>query len=223
MIELQDVSFSYDQTIALQNVSIKIQPNEYIGIIGPNGGGKTTLLKLILGFLKPQTSTIIKDPNLKVGYVPQLHRFDRSFPLSVLELVGLGDVRAKDWKQKALAALEKVNLAEFSYRPFSALSGGQFQRALIARALMTEPSVLVLDEPTANLDIDAQEDVHTLLRSLKGQITIIMVSHDLQTIVNEVDRVLCVQGKVTSSLPNEICEHFTVGLYHKPLLDKEQK
>ncbi len=223
MIELRDVSFGYDQTMALKGVSIKIQPNEYIGIIGPNGGGKTTLLKLTLGFLKPQTGTIIKNPDIKIGYVPQLHRFDRLFPLSVLELVGLGDVRAKDWKQKAFAALEKVNLAEYAYRPFSALSGGQFQRALIARALMTEPSVLVLDEPTANLDVDAQEDVHALLRSLKKQITIIMVSHDLQTIVNEVDRILCVQGKVTSSLPNEICEHFAVGLYHKPLLDKEQK
>ncbi|MCB1117861.1 MAG: ABC transporter ATP-binding protein [Chlamydiia bacterium] len=223
MIELEDVSFGYDQTMALKNVSIKIQPNEYVGIIGPNGGGKTTLLKLILGFLKPQAGKITVNSRLKIGYVPQLHGFDKSFPLSVLELVGLGDVRSKDWKQKALCALEKVNLLDFAHRPFSSLSGGQFQRALIARALMIEPSVLILDEPTANLDVEAQEDVHTLLRSLKKQITIIMVSHDLQTIVNEVDRVLCVQGKVTSSLPSELCKHFAVGLYHKPLLEKEQK
>ncbi len=221
MIELKDLNFSYDHTPVLQNVSFNISPGEFIGIIGPNGGGKTTLLKLILGFLNPTSGTISKAPDLRVAYVPQIHRADTAFPLSVLELVGLGDIRSKSWKEKAMSALEKVNLTEFAHRPFAALSGGQLQRALIARALVAEPTLLILDEPTANLDVEAQEDIHTLLASMKKQITIVMVSHDLQTIVSSVDRILCVQGKVTSSLPNEICEHFTVGLYHKPLLDKE--
>ena len=217
LLELEDVQFSYDVTTVLQNVTLAIQEGEYIGIIGPNGGGKTTLLRLILGFLKP-TSGFIKLETDAIGYVPQHRGFDRQFPLSVLELVGLGNIHEKDWKEKALKALERVNLSEYKNRPFSSLSGGQLQRALIARALIANPKLLLLDEPTANLDTDAQEDIHALLRGLKGDMTILMVSHDLQTIVSEVDRILCVQGRVSSSLPQEICEHFTLGLYHKPLL-----
>ena len=220
MIELNDVEFGYDETLVLQKVSFSIGDGEYVGIIGPNGGGKTTLLKLILGFLKPKSGTITVDTDA-IGYVPQQRLYDRQFPLSVLEFVGLGLVTKKDWKKKARENLKRVSLLEYEDHPFSTLSGGQLQRALIARALISDPKLLLLDEPTANLDVDAQEDVHTLLKSLKGEMTIVMVSHDLQTIATEVDRILCVQGKVTPLMPKELCEHFTMGLYHKPLLDEE--
>lgn len=220
MIELNDVEFGYDETSVLKKVSFSIGDGEYVGIIGPNGGGKTTLLKLILGFLKPKSGRITIDTE-SIGYVPQQRLYDRQFPLSVLEFVGLGLVTKKNWKKKARENLKRVSLLEYEGRPFSTLSGGQLQRALIARALISDPKLLLLDEPTANLDVDAQEDVHTLLKSLKGEITIVMVSHDLQTIATEVDRILCVQGKVTPLMPKELCEHFTMGLYHKPLLDED--
>ena len=184
----------------------------------PMAAVKTTLLKLILRFLKPSSGHIeVLDQN--PAYVPQQRLHDRHFPLSALELVGLGLLKTKNWKPLALEALAQVGLESFASKPFSALSGGQLQRALIARALVSKPSLLLLDEPTANLDTQAQDEIHKLLRSL--DITILMVSHDLQTIIKEVDQILLVQTTVESSLPKDICEHFAMGLYHKPLLDKE--
>ncbi|MCB1108346.1 MAG: ABC transporter ATP-binding protein [Chlamydiia bacterium] len=220
MIELQNINFAYENTPILKNVNLKIESGEYVGIIGPNGGGKTTLLKLILGFLKPTSGTIhIDDQNL--AYVPQQRIHDRKFPISVLELVGLGILQMRDWKSSALQALEQVGLTSYAHQSFANLSGGQLQRALIARALVSQPKILLLDEPTANLDTSAQEDIHNLLRELKKDMTILMVSHDLQTIIQEVDRILLVQGTVTTRLPKDICEHFAMGLYHKPLIKEE--
>ena len=217
MIQLEDVIFAYDDLPILQDVNLKIETGEYIGIIGPNGGGKTTLLKLILGFLKPQHGTVSVD-DVKLAYVPQQRRYDRQFPISVEELVSQGLLNSSHWKTPVSEALQLVGLTDFAKQPFRALSGGQLQRALIARALVSNPSTLLLDEPTTNLDPEAQEDIHTLLRSLKTKMTILMVSHDLNTIINEVDRILCVQGTVSSTLPHDLCKHFIMGLYHKPIL-----
>lgn len=220
MISFQNVVFAYDDSPILRDVNLNIKAGEYIGIIGPNGGGKTTLLKLILGFLKPQKGTITVD-NAKLAYVPQQRRYDRHFPLSVEELVSQGLLHSSHWQPAVAEALQLVGLSAFTKKPFRALSGGQLQRALIARALVSNPSILLLDEPTANLDPEAQEDIHTLLRSFKKKMTILMVSHDLNTIINEVDRILCVQGTVSSTLPKDLCKHFAMGLYHKPILENE--
>jgi zinc transport system ATP-binding protein len=232
VIHLEHLSFSYPTTPVLKEVSFQINEGEFIGIIGPNGGGKTTLLKLIMGFLKPSSGKIEifgKPPQSSrnvLAYVPQTLRFDRQFPISVMELVLSGRLSHLPWygmfsqadKMAALEALEKVGLTEFQNKAFGTLSGGQAQRALIARALVSNPQLLLLDEPTASVDTQAEADIYNLLSQLRGNMTILMVTHDLRTAIDHVERVLCVQGSVISLKPQEVCEHFAIGLYHPPLI-----
>lgn len=232
VIEVQDLEFSYEKTPILLNVSLTIAEREFIGIFGPNGGGKTTFLKLLLGFLKPSKGQITllgtspKAACKQVGYVPQAMRFDRQFPLSVMELVLMGSLSKAYWwggfpqkvKEKAKEVLTKVNLLDKADQAFGTLSGGQAQRALIARALMNDPKLLLLDEPTANVDPEAENDIYHLLTELKGTMTILMVTHDLQAIVHRASRLLCVHRQITSLLPSAVCEHFALGLYHSPLI-----
>jgi zinc transport system ATP-binding protein len=232
IVNFENVAFSYQDTPVLKDLNFTIKENEFVGIIGPNGGGKTTLLKLMMGFLKPcigKVEIFHENPcnSLNsIAYVPQTARFDRQFPISVMELVLSGRLSHLSWhgqysendKIKALEALEKVNLTTFSKAAFGTLSGGQAQRALIARALVSEPKLLLLDEPTASVDAKAEADIYNILESLKGQMTMMMVTHDLAAVVNKLGRVLLVQGSVLSLTPKEVCEHFAVGLYHGPLI-----
>lgn len=229
-IAVSDLCFSYQKNHLLENVNFEITSGEFIGIMGPNGGGKTTLLKLLMGFLTPQSGTVRvfdKPPNearLKIGYVPQVHHTDRDFPITVLELVLLGALSKKifypsDAKTKAEALMEELGLISYKNHPFSSLSGGLAQRALLARALLSDPALLILDEPLANIDAHSSKAIMDRLESLKGEKTILMVTHDLRTIVERVDRILCVQTRVSSLLPSQICEHFALGLYHTPLID----
>lgn len=225
------VDFSYTDVSVLSDVSFSLQSGESIGIIGPNGGGKTTLLKLIMGFLKPTSGAVSlfgKPPGYSrqaLGYVPQATRFDRQFPISVFEVVLSGRLSRLPWYGKysqedydaVHAMLEKVGLLEFRKCAFGTLSGGQAQRTLIARALVSEPKVLLLDEPTASVDVHAEAHIYRLLNELRGNMTLIMVTHDLNAAINQVGRVLCVQNSVISLLPQEVCEHFALGLYHTPL------
>jgi zinc transport system ATP-binding protein len=223
-IEIEDLFFSYDSVSVLQRVHLQIRQGEFIGIMGPNGGGKTTLLKLMLGFLKPSYGTVsVKG---KVGYVPQVHRTDRDFPITLYELVLLGALSQttvwgtypKEVKARANELIDQLGLTAHKHKVFGALSGGLAQRALLARSLLSDPDVLLLDEPTANIDASSSAVIFHLLESLKGKKTILLVTHDLKTIIERVDRVLCVQGAVNAFLPKEVCEHFALGLYHTPLL-----
>ncbi len=234
VVSFENVNFSYPQTPVLQNVSFHIHAGECVGIIGPNGRGKTTLLKLLLGFLQPQgvirvfgkISEGTPLSGLPIAYVPQSIGFDKQFPISVEEVVLMGLLSQLPWygkfssaqKKKAKEILEKMDLAHLSNCPFGALSGGQAQRVLIARALVAEPLLLLLDEPTASIDREAEGQIFSTLRQLKGKVTILMVTHDLHVAIEEVDRVLCVQEKVVSLDPGQVCEHLGIGLYHKPLL-----
>jgi zinc transport system ATP-binding protein len=235
VIEFDQVSFSYQSTPVLNAVSFQVYPGEFIGMIGPNGGGKTTLLKLILGFLKPSKGTIrvfgrtpatqSKQPT-RLAYVPQSIRFDRDFPISVEEVVLSGLISHLPWygrfratdRKTAERALKKTGLDHLAKCPFGTLSGGQAQRVLIARALVSQPELLLLDEPTASVDSRAEADIYAILNQLKGQMTILMVTHDLRAAIDQVERVLCVQGGVISLKPEEVCKHFAFGLYHMPLL-----
>lgn len=233
-LEIKNLDFFYDKTPVLQSVSLSISNGEFVGIFGPNGGGKTTLLQLIMGFLKPSKGEILlfgespKAARIRVGYVPQAALYDRQFPLSVLELVLMGCLsKASFWgtfssevKEKAQKALDQVGLLDKQSASFGTLSGGQAQRALIARALVSSPDLLLLDEPTASVDTDAEAYIHQLLINMRGQMTILMVTHDLQAISQKVDRWLCVNTQVTSYQPKEVCEHFGLGLYHSPLLKR---
>jgi len=226
------VSYSYGDAAILQKVSLIIHRREFVGIIGPNGGGKTTLLKLAMGLLTPSQGCIRlfgiapKDAILKVGYVPQAVHFDRQFPISVEELVLGGRLSQLPWYGRfsrsdriaARRALERVGMLEYAHRPLSALSGGQAQRALFARALATPKlELLLLDEPTTNIDSKGEEDIYALLQQLRNEVTMVMVTHNLQTAISYFDRVICVHRHVAALSPEQVCEHFALGLYHSPL------
>ena len=233
-ILVEGVTFGYDDAESIiQDVSFTIQQGEFVGIIGPNGGGKTTLLKLLMGFLEPATGQISicgKSPKHHpngIAYVPQQLRFDKQFPITVMELVLGGRLSHLSWwgkfseedKNQALLALEKVQLIDLKDRAFGTLSGGQAQRALIARALAGNPKILLLDEPTANVDSQAEADILDLLLEIKSNLTILMVTHDIRAIIHTVGRILCVQNRVDSMSPEQLCEHFALGLYHFPLIE----
>ncbi len=230
-IEAEKLFYRVGSSTILEDVSFRIASGEFVGIFGPNGGGKTTLLRLLLGLIKP-TSGCIKvleesptEARIHIGYVPQIARFDRKFPISVLEVVTMGllkDLNAlgalsPKAKTQAKEVLCKVGLEGFETKPFSTLSGGQAQRVLLARALVSNPQVLLLDEPTASVDPGAEANIHELLKTLKGQVTMLMVTHDLKAIMHDVDRLLFVQRGASMMDKNQVCGHFALGLYHSPL------
>lgn len=232
IIELIDICFAYHDIPVLRNVTFNIHSGEFVGIIGPNGGGKTTLLKIIMGFLKPTSGEIKvfgkppENARLKLAYVPQSLHFDRQFPISVREVVLSGRLSNLSWygqythqdQKIASEALEKVNMSPQIDRSFGSLSTGQAQRVLIARALASEPKLLLLDEPTASVDPQSEAEIQAILKDLSYSMTLLMVTHNLQTIVNDVKRVICVQGESFPLKPEEVCEHFGMGLYHPPMI-----
>jgi zinc transport system ATP-binding protein len=221
MIEIEDVSFAYEKNPILENVSLKINKGDFVVVFGPNGGGKTTLLKVIMGFCKPQRGEIHLSSN-NIGYVPQVARFDKQFPISVLELVLTGALSQCSWwggypktvKEKGEEALKTVELWDLKDETFGNLSGGQAQRALIARALICNPEILLLDEPIASVDNQSEMKIYDLLLKLKGEMTIVMVTHDLQPILGKADRLFCIRKTATPLLPEDACGHFAIGLYH---------
>lgn len=228
ILQVENLSFAYNGAAVLEEVSFSVQEGEFIGIFGPNGGGKTTLLSLVMGFLKPVRGTIRvfdsspQQARSHIGWVPQIFHFDRHFPISVEEVVLGGRLAQLRWHghfstadyHSVSNALEKVKMEKFLKAPFATLSGGQAQRVLIARALVSSPSLLLLDEPTASVDYAAQKEIYQLLTSLKGEVTIVMVTHDLNSAVERVDRLFCVQKTVIPISPKKVCEHFALGLYH---------
>ncbi len=231
-ISISALSFSYENIPVLEQDALEIDKGSFVGIIGPNGGGKTTLLKLLMGFIHPTRGSIHvfgtspEKARLKIGYVPQFHKCDREFPITVQELVLLGALSKasvfgaypKEIKEKAFELIEELGLTAHIKQSFGALSGGLAQRALLARALLSDPELLLLDEPTANVDPSSTHMIMQRLEKLKREKTILLATHDLQTIAERVDLVLCVQGQITSYLPCDVCKHFAFGLYHTPLL-----
>lgn len=230
-VDLEHLSFAYEQDLVLRDVSARVMQGEFIGIIGPNGGGKTTLLKLIMGALTPSSGSVKIfgfPPSAmlsRIAYVPQTLGFDRQFPISVLETVLMGRLSKLTWygryRQEDLSAAQEalfaVGLQDTQERAFGTLSGGQAQRVLIARALVSHPDLLILDEPTAGVDVQTQQEIYKLLKTLCKDKTILMVTHDLNIAISHVHRVLCVQQQLYSLMPQEVCEHFALGLYHAPL------
>jgi zinc transport system ATP-binding protein len=219
-----DVAFSYDGEPVLRPSSFSIHRGAIVGIMGPNGGGKTTLLKLLMGFLHPKQGQIkvLGVPPAqcypRISYVPQFLKSDRDFPISVEELVRLGCLADCSKRSRVDEWLDRLGLTAHRKKRFGALSGGLAQRALLARALISDPDLILLDEPTANIDPPSTASIYDLLESLKGSKTILLVTHDIKTIVEKVDQILCVQGTIQCYLPGEVCEHFAMGLYHTPLL-----
>ncbi len=205
VITVKDVSFAYDNVPVLDNVSLEVEEKEFLGIIGPNAGGKSTLLKLMLGLLKPQSGSIRmmgKKPRQQrsnIGYVPQYPAFSRDFPITVKQAVLLGRLGMRGLcgrynrndHQAVEQALVEVEADNLSNRLIGALSGGQLQRVLLARALVSDPKILILDEPTANIDMRLENDIFDQLKQLNERMTIIVVSHDIAFISDYVHRVAC--------------------------------
>ena len=236
LIHAENLSFQYGKTPILEAINLKIEQAQFVGIIGPNGGGKTTLLKLILGFLKPTKGHIRvlgkspKAARMNMSYVPQaLHR-DKEFPISVLDVVLGGKLSEYSWykghSKEALAQanelLERLDLKDLAHRPFGNLSGGQAQKTLIARALISKPEILLLDEPTSSVDAKSEKEIHEILRSLQGKMSILMVTHDIRAIIDNTKNILSVQRKVVSMKPSDVCEHFALGVYHTPLIQNSK-
>ncbi len=205
VISLRGLSFSYGGPPALEGIDLEVSDGEFLGVVGPNAGGKSTLLKLILGLLSPQAGRIEvlgRSPARSrkwLGYVPQYPVFRRDFPISVEDtvLMGrlgkgrlLGGYRRVD-REIARRAMRETEVAGLAGRQLSTLSGGQLQRVLVARALACEPRILILDEPTANIDMRVETDIFDLLKQLNRRMTIIVVSHDIGFISQYVDRVAC--------------------------------
>ena len=210
LISLKDVSVGYDdRQKVLDHVNLDILPNDFIGVIGPNGGGKTTLVKTILKALpysgEVQYSPVIgSDGYRAIGYLPQVSDIDKSFPISVCEVVlsGLqarkrlfGRYSAAD-KTKALQLLDLCGIESIARRPIGELSGGQLQRTLLCRALISDPKVLILDEPANFVDNNFEKYFYEFLRQLNDRMAIIMVSHDLGTITSHVKSIVCVNRHV---------------------------
>jgi zinc transport system ATP-binding protein len=209
-VTMRDVTFSYGGAPVLEDVSFTIGPREAVSLIGPNGGGKTTLVKLMLGMLSPRRGEVRlfgRPPwqsRRRVGYMPQQMRFDPCFPVCVADVVLMGRLGRgglTGWPRHAdhaaaRDALALVGLRGFWRQPFSSLSGGQRQRVLIARALACQGDLLVLDEPTANVDSSVEVQLLELLRQLNQRMAIILVSHDLGFVSELVERVVCVNRRV---------------------------
>lgn len=179
----------------IRGVDLDIRRGEIVSIVGPNGGGKTTLIKALLGLLRPSSGRIMRDAGIRIGYVPQRLSIDRTMPLSVSRLMTLVRPAPRD---KVVAALEQTEVASLADRGVQTLSGGEFQRVLIARALLSAPDVLVLDEPVQSVDFSGQVALYKLIASLRNRYKcgVVMVSHDLHVVMRATDRVLCLSGHV---------------------------
>jgi zinc transport system ATP-binding protein len=203
VLEVRSLSFGYGTELILDRVDLAIYPRDYLAVIGPNGGGKTTLLKLILGLLTPWSGRIVDHlpPRKgKFGYVPQFSTFDRSFPLRVAEAVLMGRlgrrglIRPYNGEDRVAVAqaLELLHLAPLARAHISELSGGQLQRVLIARALVSDPEILFLDEPTASIDAESREVLKRVLAEQNERIPIVVVTHDVTSIAGVMRHVACV-------------------------------
>ena len=211
MIIIKNLTFKYHNEIILDNISLEIKKGDYVALIGPNGGGKTTLIKLILGLLKPTSGDIILKTN-KIGYVPQYTNFSLDVPIRVIDVVLQGILSKfkffynKEDKKIALEKLALVGMENFSNKKISDLSGGQRQRVLIARALVSEPEILILDEPTSAIDIKGQKEIYKILKNLN--ITKLIISHDINILLEGVNKVAWISKTLVL--------HNTPDLHFKP-------
>ena len=255
IIEIKNLDFAYNGEAVLKDVNLSVRQKDFVAIIGPNGGGKTTLLKLVLGLLTPVKGAVRVDGKPPqeaspcIGYVPQDVHTNRSFPITAIDVVLMGKLdpnkrssrRSATNRRDALKALERMEMAAHADTKIGTLSGGQRQRVFIARALVTQPKLLLLDEPTASIDTKGQADFYRLLRELNQDITVLLVSHDLLVISRYVKSVACVnknlhyhdQAEITGDMletmypctVEEVCpvELVAHGLPHRVLSDHEKQ
>src|SRR5699024_775692 len=210
IIRLENINFSYDSKVVLKNVNLDIKRGTFMGLVGPNGGGKTTIIKILLGLIEPDSGQVFinnqpidkfKDWN-KIGFVSQkANTFNKGFPATVFEVVSMGLTAKlgylkffnKKAKQQVLHAIDQVGMSEYAYRNIGDLSGGQQQRVFIARALVSEPDILILDEPTVGIDFKNVERFYELLHKLNTEqnITMLLITHDTGAMTNYATNIVC--------------------------------
>ena len=219
LVTMRDVSVAYDGYEAIQHVDLEIGDDDFLGVIGPNGGGKTTLVKAILGTV-PHTGELTLAPKLfrgkerLIGYMPQISDFDRAFPISVLEVVlsglqgrrGFSSRYTKEDRARAMELLAASGIADTARSPIGEVSGGQMQRALLARAVISDPKLLILDEPANFVDNKFEKELYRTLHELNTHMAIVMVSHDIGTITSVVKEIVCVNRRVHRHRSNVLTE-----------------
>jgi zinc transport system ATP-binding protein len=226
---LRGVSYRYSGAPVLESIDLRLDDGDFLGIIGPNAGGKTTLLKIILGLLIPDRGVVevFGRPPAEnrgvIGYVPQYARFDFSFPINVLDTVRMGRLgigrreRSREARAAACLALDRVDLGGLASEQIGQLSGGQLQRVLIARALAGEPRILLLDEPTASVDTRIGRSVYELLERLSEQMTIVLVSHDIGVISRHVKTIACLNVRLHYHHSRELTNEMVEAAYGCPV------
>ncbi|MDD5082895.1 MAG: ABC transporter ATP-binding protein [Dehalococcoidales bacterium] len=231
LVRLENIWVHYGRIPILEGISLSIEPHDFLGIIGPNGGGKTTLLKVILGLITPSQGkvSILGEPSARsrrhIGYVPQHNLFDRDFPIDVWNAVLMGRYgqtgllrryRPED-KKVAREALETVGMLNYKDQQIGKLSGGEQQRVFIARALVAEPRLLLLDEPTASVDSTMQVEFYEILKQLKERMAIVLVSHDISAISIYVDKIACLNRQLFYHGSKEITPDILEATYKCPV------
>ena len=207
LIELNDVTAGYTHHPVLSNVNFHVHEDQFTGIVGPSGAGKTTLLRLLLGTLKPMSGTIEKNSDLRIAYVPQLETVSWNFPITVEECVLMSRKSAnrlpwasKSEKQSVYSVLDRLSIADLAKRHIRELSGGQQQRMFLARALLRQPQIMLLDEPTSGVDVATRHDVLHLLADLHEEgIAIVLTTHDLNGIAAHLPHLVCVNQRIVAS------------------------
>ncbi|MDR2389457.1 MAG: metal ABC transporter ATP-binding protein [Tannerellaceae bacterium] len=222
LIELHKVTAAYEKNkTVLEEVSLRVFEHDFLGVVGPNGGGKTTLLKIILGLLKPLAGGLSfyregkPTPSLKMGYLPQINQLDKRFPISVREVVASGLMIEKPFlgafrsegNARINRVVEQMGLTALSSSPIGALSGGQLQRTLLGRAIVSRPEVLVLDEPGSYVDKQFEAQFYPLLKEINRESAVILVSHDLHTVTSLAKRTVCVNRRLSFASPENDNNH----------------
>lgn len=236
LIEIKNLSVNYGKINALRDLNFSVEKNDYIGIIGPNGGGKTTLIKTILGLIKPNSGEIkycnksLRKSNIRMGYVPQINDINRMFPISVKEVVLSGRLTKEikplfrysdEDEEKVIDVLKIVGLYDLKDRLISELSGGEFQKLLIARALTTNPDILLLDEPTAMVDVMSQKQIFNLIKKLSNNMTIILITHHVQMITKHVKKLIFLDKNILAEGdPNEVYKYAYIKPVHTKISGK---
>jgi len=231
LIELKDITAGYGEKIVLRDVSLDLWEDDFLGIIGPNGGGKTTLLKVILGLLSPSSGSIqffqsgVKVSSLKTGYLPQLNLIDKKFPISVREVISSGLSSEKplfrgfnrEQKEQIEKVIIQMGLEELETRPIGELSGGQLQRVLLGRSIVSRPQVLILDEPSSYVDKRFESQFYKLLEEINKQSAIILVSHDIGTVLAMVKNIACVNETIHYHSGADVSEEWLGEKYACPI------
>ncbi len=230
-VQIAGLNFSYGGPPVLENVNLEVGEGEFLGVVGPNGGGKSTLLKLVLGLLEPDSGSLEvfgkppKKSRRHIGYVPQFSGFRRDFPISVRDVVLMGRLSGRMRpgpyspadRRAAVSAMKGARVLDLKHRPIAELSGGQLQRVLIARALATDPDMLLLDEPTASIDSSIEESIFDLLRDLNARMTIMLVSHDVGFISRYVTRVACLNRGLVCHATSDLDAKGLEEIYGSPV------